>query len=129
MSRAAAAVRAVLLLAVVLCCPPGASASTDGPSAAANPGVPAVSPARTPAHPAENFEVRAYAPAGLGSSCHGSFGHTAAALLPALSAPAALPHPDGVSPAAPRPGAASIRGPSHDAVQAVDRLRLQVQRI
>ncbi|MEU1128173.1 hypothetical protein ABZ371_32475, partial [Streptomyces sp. NPDC005899] len=64
-----------------------------------------------------------------GSSCHGAADHSAPAVLPGPTAPAGLPGPSAVAPPAPLTGGEAIRGPSHDGAGAVDRLRLQVQRI
>jgi hypothetical protein len=50
-------------------------------------------------------------------------------VLPASSAPTAVPSSVAFVPAAPLTGAAAIRGPAHDGVPSVDQLRLQVQRI
>ncbi|MCX5400991.1 hypothetical protein [Streptomyces sp. NBC_00102] len=136
--RAAAALpwAALSAVLVLLCCSLGASAAAGTVEGGAVGNAPAGTTARatlTLVHPAEVPEVqdvRAYAPAGHGpdSSCHGSPGCAAAALPPALASPVALPHPDGIGPLAPSPGVTPIRGPSDTATQAVDRLRLGVQR-
>ncbi|MFI2779813.1 hypothetical protein [Streptomyces sp. ALB3] len=117
---------ALMLVAVLLGCSP---AGTPSPHA----GTPSATAARTftPAPAAAASVVVADAPDehGAGSSCHGTAGHTTAVVLPGHAAPATPPCPSAAPPAAPLTGAAAIRGPANDAVGAVDRLRLQVQRI
>ncbi|WP_329235617.1 hypothetical protein OHB07_32340 [Streptomyces sp. NBC_00111] len=117
---------ALMLMAVFLCCSPAATAAT--PAAA-----PSGSAARafTPVPEAVVSVVVADAPdeRGIGSSCHGTPDHSAAVVLPGHPAPVALPGPSAAYRTAPLTGAAAIRGPSDDSVDAVDRLRLQVQRI
>ncbi|MFJ6433651.1 hypothetical protein [Streptomyces sp. NPDC091416] len=118
----------VVLIALASCCWP-----TPGASAAAHDGLaPAFAPGITLAvqMPAERVVV-ADAPRdrGAGSSCHGASEHSAAVMVPGQPAPAALPTVAVPLPAAPLTGAAAIRGPSNEAVGAVDRLLLQVQRI
>ncbi|WP_405455838.1 hypothetical protein OG786_03295 [Streptomyces sp. NBC_00101] len=129
-------VRAVL--AAVLYClpflPAGAgSGGSAAPPAAAAASARATPPAGlTPARPEEAVArvVRVHAPVGdgFGSTCHGSPGHEAAALPPSLAPPLTLPRPDGIPPAAPRPGTAPVRDPSHHTAQAVDRMLLRIQR-
>ncbi|WP_031085385.1 hypothetical protein, partial [Streptomyces sp. NRRL WC-3549] len=68
---------------------------------------------------------------GSGSSCHGATGRSTQAVLPGPTSPVALPctAAETAVPAAPLTGSSAIRGPSHDGAGAVDRLRLQVQRV
>lgn len=118
-----------VLVALVLCCWPAsgssASAHDDRPASAAAPRITLavqVSAVRV---------VVADAPGkrGTGSSCHGVSEHSTPVVLPGQPAPAALPSAAAPLAAAPLTGAAAIRGPSNDAVDDVDHLRLQVQRI
>ncbi|MEU0100197.1 hypothetical protein [Streptomyces sp. NPDC006267] len=117
------------LLAMLFCCSVTAS-SAAAPVAAGPDGATAVrafSP--TPDAAVEPVTMAAPADRGLGTSCHGGSTHTAAVVLPASSAPVAVPSPVAFAPAAPLTGTAAIRGPAHDGVRSVDQLRLQVQRI
>ncbi|MFJ6615524.1 hypothetical protein ACIQPT_35195 [Streptomyces sp. NPDC091289] len=117
------------LLAMLFCCTATTSAAAV-PVAAGPAGTSAVR-AFTPT-PDAAFEPVVMATAadrGLGTSCHGGSTHTVAVVLPASSAPVAVPSPVAFVPAAPLTGAAAIRGPAHDGVRSVDQLRLQVQRI
>lgn len=119
----------LVLLAMVLCCSLSTAAATS-PSG----DVRRASPARamTPTPETAASLVTAHAPdsRGMGSSCHGTSDHSSAVVLPGPPAPAGLPTAlAAATAAAPLTGAAAIRGPSHDGVGAVDRLRLQIQRI
>ncbi|PCG82344.1 hypothetical protein CIB93_30400 [Streptomyces sp. WZ.A104] len=117
------------LLAMLFCCSVTPS-SAAVPVAAGPVGAHSVR-AFTPV-PDTSFEpvvLAAPADRGLGTSCHGRSAHTAAIVLPASSAPVAVPSPVAFVPAAPLTGAAAIRGPAHDGVHSVDQLRLQVQRV
>ncbi|WP_405387034.1 hypothetical protein OG596_04155 [Streptomyces sp. NBC_01102] len=128
------------LVAVFFCCAPSATAGprTEAPAASA---VRALAPvpsaavsavrALAPVPSAAVSVVRAEAPdeRGPGSSCHGATSHSTPVVLPGSTAPVALPCASVVIPADPLTGAAAIRGPSHDGVGSVDRLRLQVQRV
>ncbi|MEV0025992.1 hypothetical protein AB0H45_27955 [Streptomyces atroolivaceus] len=122
----AAPVWALMLVAVFLCCSPAGTASprAEAPS-------PTAVRAFTPTPAAAVSVVVADAPdeRGVGSSCHGTADHSTAVVLPGHPAPLALPCPSEAFRAAPLTGAAAIRGPTNDAVGAVDQLRLQVQRI
>lgn len=116
------------LVALASCCWPasGSSASAhDRPASAAAPRITLAVEA-----PAGRVVV-ADAPGkrGMGSSCHGASEHSAPVVLPGQPAPAALPSAAAPLTPAPLTGAATVRGPSNDAVDDVDRLRLQVQRI
>ncbi|MEV0140454.1 MULTISPECIES: hypothetical protein [Streptomyces] len=117
------------LLAMLFCCSAAASSAAvpvaTGPAEAV--GVRAFTPA--PDAAVEPVVLASPADRGLGTSCHGGSTHTVGVVLPASSAPAAVPSPVALAPAAPLMGAASIRGPAHDGVRSVDQLRLQVQRI
>ncbi|MFJ5043921.1 hypothetical protein ACIQWZ_18080 [Streptomyces sp. NPDC098077] len=117
------------LLAMLFCCSVTTSAAAV-PVAAGPAGASAVR-AFTPTPDAAFEPVVLASPAdrGLGTSCHGGSSHTAAVVLPASSAPVAVPSPVTFVPATPLTGAAAIRGPAHDGVRSVDQLRLQVQRI
>ncbi|MFI5770259.1 hypothetical protein ACIA74_17195 [Streptomyces sp. NPDC051658] len=115
-----------VLLAMVSCCSitaPAAHGSGSHPATAVR--------TMTPTHQVLARIVVADAPEdrGMGSSCHGTSEHATPVVLPAQSAPAALPGTTTTAPVAPLTGAAAIRGPSNDAVREVDHLRLQVQRI
>lgn len=114
------------LLAVLLCCSTSATAAprTDAPSAS-------TVRAFTPVQAAVVSVVVADAPGerGIGSSCHGATDHSTAVVLPGHPAPAAPPCPAAAPGTGPFPGSGTIRGPSHDGAGAVDRQRLQVQRI
>ncbi|MFE7359047.1 hypothetical protein ACFU8Q_39675 [Streptomyces sp. NPDC057543] len=117
-----------VLLAMVSCCSialPGSAAHHRSTHTTA------VDRVLTPSHPMAVRTVVADAPEGrgAGSSCHVTSEHATPVVLPAQSAPAALPGVTVTAPAAPLTGAAAIRGPSNDAVREVDHLRLQVQRI
>ncbi|MFC8229624.1 hypothetical protein [Streptomyces sp. NPDC057287] len=117
---------ALMLVAMFLCCSPAATAAAPGVASSGN-----AARAFTPVPEAVVSVVVADAPdeRGIGSSCHGVTDHSTAVVLPGHPAPVALPCPSAVLRAAPLTGAAAIRGPSNDSVDAVDRLRLQVQRI
>ncbi|MFF9688656.1 hypothetical protein [Streptomyces sp. NPDC014623] len=121
-----AVVRALVLAAVFLCCSPAGTASLSA-------GPPSVTALRafTPAPATAVAVVVADAPdeRGIGSSCHGTTDHTTAVVLSGHPAPVALPCSSAAHRAAPLTGAAAVRGPANDSVGAVDRLRLQVQRI
>ncbi|SEB95873.1 hypothetical protein SAMN05216483_0777 [Streptomyces sp. 2131.1] len=66
---------------------------------------------------------------GVGDSCHGTSGHSAPAVPSARPGPAAVPSAAVVLlPARPATCGPSIRGPSNDAVDDTDPVRLQVQR-
>ncbi|MFD8742005.1 hypothetical protein [Streptomyces sp. NPDC059616] len=114
-----------VLLAMVSCC------SITVPAAHGSGDHTAVARTFTPTHQALARIVVADSPEdrGVGSSCHGTSEHSTPVVLPGQSAPVALPGGTVVVPVAPLTGAASIRGPSNDAVREVDHLRLQVQRI
>ncbi|MEV6162840.1 hypothetical protein AB0L71_13100 [Streptomyces sp. NPDC052052] len=88
-------------------------------------------PAVAAEHPVTDRTVVADAPddRGAGSSCHGATEHAAPVVQPGQAAPVALPGTAVTSPVAPLSGGAAIRGPSNDAAQDVDHLRLQVQRV
>ncbi|MFI6963061.1 hypothetical protein [Streptomyces sp. NPDC050255] len=117
-----------VLIALASCCWP-----TPGSSAAAHDGhaSSAVSGITLAVHVPAARVVVADAPRdrGAGSSCHGDSEHSDPVVVPGQPAPAALPSPAPPLPPAPLTGATAIRGPSNDAVDDVDRLRLQVQRI
>ncbi|MEV3932465.1 MULTISPECIES: hypothetical protein [unclassified Streptomyces] len=117
---------ALLLIAVFLCCSPhtGAAAGAETPSAAAVRGFTPVSGAAVSVVVVDAPDER-----GIGSSCHGATDHSTAVVLPGHPTPVALPCPSAVTRTAPLTGAAAIRGPSDDSVGAVDRMRLQIQRI
>ncbi|MGW4836679.1 hypothetical protein [Streptomyces globisporus] len=129
-SRAPYALGWVLFLLAMLFCCSATTSSAAVPVAAGQAEAIAVR-AFTPT-PDAAFEPAVLAsPAdrGLGTSCHGGSTHTVAVVLPMPPAPAAVPSPVALVPAAPLMGAAVIRGPAHDGVPSVDQLRLQVQRI
>jgi len=115
-----------MLVAAFLCCSPAGTASLPA-------GPPSTTAARafTPAPATTAVVVVADAPGerGIGSSCHGTTDHATAAVLSGHPAPVALPCSSVTLRAAPLTGAATVRGPTNDSVDAVDRLRLQVQRI
>ncbi|MFB6817060.1 hypothetical protein ACFCV8_21190 [Streptomyces sp. NPDC056347] len=113
-----------VLLAMVSCCSVAVPAS-HGRTAHGTTADQTLTPVR--AEPVRVVVADAPDDRGAGSSCHGSSEHATPVVLPAQSAPAALPCV--VAPAAPLTGAAAIRGPSNDAAHDVDRFRLQVQRI
>jgi hypothetical protein len=118
----------LILLAMVSCCSlaeTGAAAHhTTLRTAAATP---ALTP--PPASAARIVVAVAADDRGVSSSCHGVSEHATPVVLPAQAAPVALPGSAVTAPAGRLAGAAGIRGPSNDAVGAVDHLRLQVQRI
>ncbi|MEV2259280.1 hypothetical protein [Streptomyces anulatus] len=117
------------LLAMLFCCSVTTS-SAAAPAAAGPAGATAVRAfTPTPDAALETVVMTSPADRGLGTSCHGGSTHTAAVVLPASSAPVAVPSPVTFVPATPLTGAAAIRGPAHDGVRSVDQLRLQVQRI
>ncbi|MFI6649371.1 hypothetical protein ACIBI8_17385 [Streptomyces sp. NPDC050529] len=118
----------LVLIALASCCLPASERSASahhGPAPAAAPRITLA--AQVPAVVA----VVADAPGNRwpGSSCHGASEHSAPVVLPDRPAPASLPSAAAVPASAPLTGAATIRGPSNDAVRDVDHLRLQVQRI
>ncbi|MFF3525962.1 hypothetical protein ACFYX5_04740 [Streptomyces rubiginosohelvolus] len=117
------------MLAMLFCCS-AATSSAAVPVAAGQAEAAAVR-AFTPTPDAAVEPVVLASPSdrGLGTSCHGGSTHTVAVVLPMPSAPAAVPSPVALAPAAPLVGAAAIRGPAHDGAPSVDQLRLQVQRI
>ncbi|MFD5874825.1 hypothetical protein [Streptomyces sp. NPDC060322] len=115
---------ALMLMAVFLCCSPAATAQAGAPSGSAARAFTPVPEAVVPYVVADAPDER-----GIGSSCHGTPDHSTAVVLPGHPAPVALPGPSAAYRTAPLTGAAAIRGPSDDSVDAVDRLRLQVQRI
>lgn len=116
----------LVLMAVFFCCSPSVTAASRADASAAS----AVR-TFTPVPAASLSVVTADAPGerGPGSSCHGATNHSTAVVLPGPGAPAALPCTASVHRSGPLTGAAAIRGPSNDGVDAVDHLRLQVQRI
>ncbi|MEU1469161.1 hypothetical protein ABZ434_13190 [Streptomyces sp. NPDC005761] len=117
-----------VLIALASCCwpTPGPSASAHhAPTSAAAPRITLA--VQVPA--ARVVVADAPGDRGVGSSCHGASEHSAPVVLPGRPAPAALPSAAAPLPSAPLTGAAAIRGPSNGAVDDVDRLRLQVQRI
>ncbi|MGW4625792.1 hypothetical protein [Streptomyces rubiginosohelvolus] len=120
---------AFFLLAMLFCCSAGTS-SAAVPVAAGQAEAAAVR-TFTPTPDAAVQPVVLAAPSdhGPGTSCHGGSTHTVGVVLPVPSAPAAVPSPVALVPAAPLMGAAAIRGPAHDGAPSVDQLRLQVQRI
>ncbi|WP_405900896.1 hypothetical protein OG242_28625 [Streptomyces sp. NBC_00727] len=66
---------------------------------------------------------------GVGDSCHDTSERSASAVLPGQPGPASVPSAAvALLPARPLTGGASVRGPSNDAVDDVDPVRLQVQR-
>ncbi|MFF9350544.1 hypothetical protein [Streptomyces sp. NPDC014734] len=118
-----------VLCALITCCSlPGTAPAAHHSDAAR-----AAAAARTvtPVHQVAVPTVRADAPEdrSAGSSCHGTPEHTAPVVISGQSAPVAPPGVSATAPAVPLTGAATIRGPSNDAVREVDHLRLQVQRI
>ncbi|MFE3664664.1 hypothetical protein ACFXOR_17080 [Streptomyces sp. NPDC059164] len=117
------------LLAMLFCCSATASSATApvATGAAAEAVVRAFTP--TPDAAFEPVVLASPADHGRGTSCHGGSTHTAGVVLPAPTAPAAVPSSAALAPADPLRGASAIRGPAHDAVRSVDRLRLQIQRI
>ncbi|MFE7712002.1 hypothetical protein ACFU6I_41040 [Streptomyces sp. NPDC057486] len=118
----------LIVLAMVSCCSlaeTGAAAHhTTVRTATAT-----ATPASPPASTARIVVVVAPDDRGVSSSCHGLSEHATPVVLPAQAAPVALPGSAVTAPAGRLVGAAGIRGPSNDAVGAVDHLRLQVQRI
>ncbi|MFE7388585.1 hypothetical protein [Streptomyces sp. NPDC057582] len=116
----------LILLAMVSCC----SLAETG-AAAHHTTVRTATPALTPPPASAARIVVVVAPddRGVSSSCHGLSEHATPVVLPAQAAPVALPGSAVTAPAGRLAGAAGIRGPSNDAVGAVDHLRLQVQRI
>ncbi|MGW3654736.1 hypothetical protein ACWD6R_03000 [Streptomyces sp. NPDC005151] len=118
----------LILLAMVSCC---SLAGTGAAAHHATVRTAAATPALTPSPASAARIVVAVAPDGRGvsSSCHGVSEHATPVVLPAQAAPVALPGSAVTAPVGRLAGAAGIRGPSNDAVGAVDHLRLQVQRI
>ncbi|MET8328812.1 hypothetical protein [Streptomyces sp. NPDC005181] len=118
------------LLAAVSCCSlaePGAATHRTMTATAAPAAVTA--PGATPPPTARIVVVaEAAGGRGAGSSCHDVSEHATPVVLPAQAAPVALPASTVTAPEGRLTGATGIRGPSNDAVDAVDRLRLQVQR-
>ncbi|WP_327243195.1 hypothetical protein [Streptomyces sp. NBC_01320] len=120
----------LILLAMVSCCSlaeTGAAAHHATVRTATAAATPALTP--PPASTARIVVVVAPDDRGVSSSCHGLSEHATPVVLPAQAAPVALPGSAVTAPAGRLAGAAGIRGPSNDAVGAVDHLRLQVQRI
>lgn len=117
---------ALMLLAVFLCCSHTATAAPRDDASSRT-----EVRAFTPVPSAVVSVVVADSPAerGVGSSCHGATDHSSAVVLPGHTAPVALPCGSAAPRTAPTAGAAPIRGPCNDSVDAVDHLRLQVQRI
>ncbi|MFD3656444.1 hypothetical protein [Streptomyces sp. NPDC058620] len=118
----------VVLLAMVSCCSLSTAAAAPPPGDAR---LAAPARAMTPTPETTASLVMAHAPdnRGMGSSCHGTSDHSSAVVLPGPPSLAGLPTALAPAPAVPLTGAAAIRGPSNDGVGAVDRLRLQIQRI
>ncbi|MEV0490569.1 hypothetical protein [Streptomyces atratus] len=118
----------LILLAMVSCC---SLAETGAAAHHAAVRTAAATPALTPPPASATRIVVAVArdDRGVSSSCHGVSEHATPVVLPAQAAPVALPGPAVTAPVGRLVGAAGIRGPSNDAVGAVDHLRLQVQRI
>ncbi|MDK0523328.1 hypothetical protein [Streptomyces sp. ML-6] len=116
-----------VLFAMVTCCATPAPSSHGSGAHSTSVAARALTPAH--AAPAPSVVADTSADRGMGSSCHGTVEHATPVVLPGQSAPAALPGATVAAPAAPLTGAATIRGPSNDAVRAVDHLRLQVQRV
>ncbi|MGW8884869.1 hypothetical protein [Streptomyces sp. NPDC055749] len=119
----------LVLLAMVFCCSLSTAVAASPPGDTAPP---APARAMTPTPESAASLVVAHAPdhRGMGSSCHGTSDHSSAVVMPGPPAPVGLPTAPAVAPAVlPLSGAAAIRGPSNDGVGAVDRLRLQIQRI
>ncbi|WP_103535602.1 hypothetical protein [Streptomyces sp. SM11] len=117
------------LLAMLFCC--SVTTSSAAVPVMAGPAEATAVRAFTPTPDAAFEPVVLAAPAdrGIGSSCHGGSTHTVAVVLPASSAPVAVPASVAFVPASPLTGAAATRGPAHDGVRSVDQLLLQVQRI
>lgn len=110
------------LVAMFFCCSPTGVPATHHEAAAVR--------AHTASPAAAAVTADAPGERGAGSSCHGATDRSASAVLPGPSAPAPLTCTTTITaPEAPLPGATGIRGPSHDGAGAVDRLRLQVQRV
>ncbi|MEW2490095.1 hypothetical protein [Streptomyces sp. NPDC048411] len=118
----------LILLTMVSCC---SLAETGAAAHHATARTATATPALTPAPASAARIVVAVAPddRGVSSSCHGVSEHATPVVLPAQAAPVALPGSAVTAPVGRLAGAAGIRGPSNDAVGAVDHLRLQVQRI
>lgn len=118
----------LVLLATVFCCSLSTAAASSPPGDAR---LAAPARAMTPTPETAASLVTAHAPdsRGVGSSCHGTSDHSSAVVLPGPPTLSGLPAALATVPALPLTGAAAIRGPSNDAVGAVDRLRLQIQRI
>ncbi|WP_185297311.1 hypothetical protein [Streptomyces finlayi] len=118
----------LVLLATVFCCSLSTAAASS-PSGDVR--LTAAARAMTPAPETAASLVMAHAPdrGGVGSSCHGASDHSSAVVLPGPPALSGLPTVLAPAQAVPLTGGAAIRGPSNDGVGAVDRLRLQIQRI
>ncbi|MFE4960657.1 hypothetical protein ACFRCW_43715 [Streptomyces sp. NPDC056653] len=116
------------LLAVVSCCSLAETDAATHHAMTATP-TPVTAPGATPP-PTARIVVVAEAPGGrgAGSSCHGASEHATPVVLSPQASPVALPISTVAAPEGRLTGAAGIRGPSNDAVGAVDRLSLQVQR-
>lgn len=122
-----------VLFAVVSCCSPGPLHESGAA------GAPAHRTAGTATASAHPVSAVPHVPApptadsprghGTGNSCHGTTEHTTPVVLPAPAAPASLPGDASAAHAVPLTGATAIRGPSDETAEAVDRHRLQVQRI
>ncbi|TWG06985.1 hypothetical protein FHX80_115486 [Streptomyces brevispora] len=132
----------LVLLAMVSCCSLASAKSADAHHGAASLGTswaftpdisrsfaPGASRSFTPVSAARTVVADAPGDRGIGSSCHVASEHATPVVLPAPPAPAALPSAPVVIPVGSLTGATGIRGPSNDAVDDVDHLRLQVQRI
>ncbi|AWL41776.1 hypothetical protein B9S64_29575 [Streptomyces sp. SM18] len=109
------------LVAMLFCCSPTGVPAAHHEAAAVRVHTPSPAAAVTADAPGER---------GAGSSCHGTTDRSTSAVLPGPTAPAPLTcTTTSAAPEAPLSGATGIRGPSHDGAGAVDRLRLQVQRV
>lgn len=117
------------LLAMLFCCSVTTSSAAVPVAAGPADATPVRAFTPTPDAAFEPVVMATPADRGIGTSCHGGSTHTVAVVLPASSAPVAVPSPVAFVPASPLTGAAAIRGPAHDGVRSVDQLRLQVQRV
>lgn len=116
---------AFVLVVLASCCWPASGSSASAHESPAS----GTAPRITLAVAAPAVVADAPGKRGTGSSCHGASEHSAPVVLPVQPAPAALPSAAAPLPPAPLTGAVAIRGPSDEAVDDVDHLRLQVQRI
>ncbi|MFJ8749441.1 hypothetical protein ACIREO_08910 [Streptomyces sp. NPDC102441] len=121
-----APVWALMLVAVFFCCSPAATAA---PHTEAPPETAARAFTPVPATAASVVVAGAPDERGVGSSCHGTADHSTAVVLPGHPAPVALPCSSAALRTEPHTGGSAIRGPSVDSAGAVDRMRLQIQRI